>query len=122
MDITYLKNISDMSNASLKAENAKAAVNGAAGGESKEELYGAIKQFESYFVEQILEEMEDSAGFVHQGSAMGMSSLTDYFMGNMNQKLAEQLIEQSGGRFTDTLYAQMCRNYGLNPEETDGDS
>lgn len=114
MDASYLKNMSELSQTQNKMDSVKNGINAADAKASEEEMKGAIKQFESYFLEKVLKEMEDSAGFVKEGSAMGMSGLTDYFMGNMNQKLAEHLIEQSGGRFTDTLYAQMCRNYGIN--------
>lgn len=116
MDISYMKNLSELSNSEAKALSAQKKLDAVGSLEGEEELKGAIKQFESYFVEHILKEYEDSVGFVPKGSAMGMSSLTDYFMGNMNQMLAEKLIEQSGGRFTDTLYAQMCRNYGKNED------
>ncbi len=77
---------------------------------SKEEAVKAIKEFESYFVEQFLKKVEDE--FLDDESST--QKLTSYFMDNVNKELAEKLIETSGKRLTEQLYEQMCRNYNLN--------
>ncbi len=76
----------------------------------KEEAVKAIKEFESYFVEQFLKKVEDE--FMDEDNST--QKLTSYFMDSVNKELAGKLIETSGKRLTEELYEQMCRNYNLN--------
>ena len=34
-------------------------------------------------------------------------------MGQVGEKLADQIVDQVGNRMTQTLYEQMCRNYSI---------
>ena len=76
----------------------------------KEEAVKAIKEFESYFVEQFLKKVEEE--FIDEDNST--QKLTSYFMDSVNKELAGKLIETTGQRLTETLYEQMCRNYNLN--------
>ena len=44
------------------------------------------------------------------------AQLTDFFMGQVSEKLADQMVDQVGDRMTQTLYEQMCRNYNIKNE------
>lgn len=74
-----------------------------------EEAKEAIKEFEKYFVEQMLKQMEEE----FKDDKATFSQLTNMFMDQVNEKLADQLVDQSGSRLTQTLFEQMCRNYNI---------
>lgn len=111
------------------AQNAKnsasvGAVNGAISGigenSSEEEMKQAIKDFESYFVEQILKNVQES---LKDDEDSSNAQLTEYFMGQVNETLADKIVEQTGSRLTQTLYEQMCRNYNIpQAQETAADT
>lgn len=111
------------------AQNAKnsasaGAVNGAISGigenSSEEEMKQAIKDFESYFVEQILKNVQES---LKDDEDSSNAQLTEYFMGQVNETLADKIVEQTGSRLTQTLYEQMCRNYNIpQTQETAADT
>lgn len=77
-----------------------------------QELMDACKEFETYFVEQVLKEMEKMIP-EDEDSDSSMSRLTDYFKDEMIQELAKTTAEQSGGTLAQQLYEQMKRNYRL---------
>lgn len=95
-----------------------------------DELMSVCKDFESYFVEQMLKSMEkmskiesddddDSSLFSSMAgitgeSDSGMSTLSSYFGGEMLSQLADSITESNGGKglgLAQTLYEQMKRNY-----------
>ena len=83
---------------------------------SEEEMKQAIKDFESYFVEQILKNVRES---LKDDDDSSNAQLTDFFMEQVGQKIADQMVDQTGERLTQTLYEQMCRNYNIpQAEET----
>ena len=73
----------------------------------------AIKDFESYFVEQILKNVKES---LKDDENSSNAQLTDFFMEQVGEQLADQLVDQAGNRLTQTLYEQMCRNYNIKNE------
>lgn len=86
---------------------------------SEEEMKQAIKDFESYFVEQILKNVRES---LKDDDDSSNAQLTDFFMEQVGQKIADQMVDQTGERLTQTLYEQMCRNYNIpQAEETTAD-
>lgn len=106
---SYLTNQASAAKENNAANSVRNTVNNLGQNASEEEMKAAIKDFESYFVEQMLKNVEkefedDSATF---------SGLTNFFMGSVNEKLADQLVDGVGSRFTQTLYEQMCRNYNI---------
>ena len=77
---------------------------------SEEEMKQAIKDFESYFVEQILKNVRES---LKDDDDSSNAQLTDFFMEQVGQDIADQMVDQTGERLTQTLYEQMCRNYNI---------
>lgn len=95
-----------------------------------DELMNVCKDFESYFVEQMLKSMEkmskidsddddnsslfSSMAGITGTSDSGMSTLSSYFGGEMLSQLADSITESNGGKglgLAQTLYEQMKRNY-----------
>ena len=103
-----------------------------------DELMSVCKDFESYFVEQMLKSMDkmskiDSDDDVNRSlfssmagitgtSDSGMSTLSSYFGGEMLSQLADSITESNGGKglgLAQTLYEQMKRNYQTTQIDSD---
>ena len=105
---SYLTQTANNANSSAAASGVNSTIQGLDANSSEAEMKQAIKDFESYFVEQMLGGDEDSSN----------SQMTEYFMGRVNEQIADKIVDQVGDRLTQTLYEQMCRNYGV-PAGTD---
>lgn len=116
---SYLDNLTTQATTKNTADGVTSKVSGLSSQSTKEELEAAAKSFESYFVEQILKEMKESVDDVNQDSDASLSQYTDFYMDSTIQTLAEELVEEFGGNFTDSMVEQMARNYGINLEESD---
>ena len=81
-----------------------------------EELMDVCKQFESYFLEQMLKEMEKTIP-VNEERTGANATLVDYYKDMMIQNVASQSTEQNSLGLAQTLYEQMKRNYGLDAVE-----
>ncbi|MBE5890988.1 MAG: hypothetical protein E7282_08485 [Lachnospiraceae bacterium] len=119
MDISNLSN-SLYTNGSTEADQAKSSslnstVNSLSSDSSEEELLGAIKDFESYFMEKILKDVKET--FTSWGDDEDedstMSQMTDMYMDSVYEKLADQMLDEVGDTFTQQLYEQMKRNYNI---------
>lgn len=77
-----------------------------------EELMDVCKEFEAYFVEQVLKEVEKTIPKNEEEDA-SMSQLTDYFKEEMIQTLADEVCEQQELGLAQQMYEQMKRNYSL---------
>ena len=81
---------------------------------SAEELLNACKEFEAYFVEQVIKQMEKMIPESEESSTVG--KYMDYFGDTYTQKLAEHVTASNNGNglgIAQMLYEQMKRNYGL---------
>lgn len=79
---------------------------------SEEELMSVCKQFEAYFVEQVMKEVEKTIPKNEEEDA-STSQLKDYFKDEMIQNLSEQICEQQELGLAQQMYEQMKRNYNL---------
>ena len=103
-----------------------------------DELMSVCKDFESYFVEQMLKSMDkmskidsddddnrslfSSMAGITGTSDSGMSTLSSYFGGEMLSQLADSITESNGGKglgLAQTLYEQMKRNYQTTQIDSD---
>lgn len=87
---------------SLKTDYSKA---------SDDELMTVCKEFESYFLEQIMKEMWKTVST--EESSGSASMLKEYYQDEMIQNMAAQSTEQNSLGLAQMLYEQMKRNYGL---------
>lgn len=115
--ITSMLNQTASTNASANANTAKAdslknSVSGLSSNSTEEELMGVLKDFESYFVEQIIKKMKDTFTEEDEESSMA-SQYTDTFMDYAIEDMADILLEEVGGGMTQQLFEQMKRNYNI---------
>lgn len=90
-----------------------------------EELMGACKAFEAYFLEQVFKEMQKTVDIFSkdENKDQSTSNLVDFFKGNTLQELCKQSTETQGLGLAQMLYENMKRNYeipeaGAGPKET----
>lgn len=107
---SYLTQTADNASSSASAGKVNSTISGISENSDEEEMKQAIKDFESYFVEQILKNVQES---LKSDEDSTNSQLTDYFMGTVSEQLADKIVDQTGSRLTQTLYEQMCRNYNV---------
>ena len=90
----------------------KKSLNGVSSDTSADELMQVCKDFESYFVEEVIKEVKKNLLPDDEEDA-SLSTMTDYTMDFAVEKIADELIDQVGGNFTQSLYEQMKRNYNI---------
>ena len=95
-----------------------------------DELMEVCKDFESYFVEQMLKSMAKMSSVdgsnsdniyaslfgVTEDSDSGMNTLSSYFGDELMSGMADKVVENQSGRglgIAQTLYEQMKRNYSV---------
>ena len=78
---------------------------------SEEELKGVIKDFESYFVEQMIKEVKDT--FTSEDEDSTMSQYKDMYMDQAIELVADEVVDQVGENYTQQLYEQMKRNLDM---------
>lgn len=79
---------------------------------TEEELLQACKDFESYFVEEILKEVKENLTDDEEEDS-SISTLTDFHMDSVIELMADELVDEVGMNFTQQLYEQMKRNYNI---------
>lgn len=81
---------------------------------TEEELKSTLKDFESYFVEQVLKEVKKTfTEFNGESGDNGMNQYRDLYMDKCIEMVADDITEDVGKNLTQQLYEQMKRNYNL---------
>lgn len=117
MDVSGISSMLNQTTATNNAVTSKAdslqnSVHGLSSNSTEEELMEVLKDFESYFMEQIIKEMKDT--FTHEDEESSMASqYTDTFMDYAIEEVADILLEEVGGSMTQQLFEQMKRNYNI---------
>ncbi|HBE07928.1 MAG TPA: hypothetical protein DCY73_02515 [Lachnospiraceae bacterium] len=126
---SYLNQIAEDKNAQAKASSATGALSGLSSSSSREDVTAAAKSFEAYFVEQVIKQQKKILdAFKDEDSSKDStaSQYTDLHMDTMYQSMAEKIVDQYGGDFTNTMVDQIMRNYGIldssSTKATDKDS
>ena len=99
------------------AQNASASrlndtISGDLSSASDEELMDVCKDFEAYFVEQVMKEMKKMIP-EDDNKDQSMGQLKDYFEDQMMQEYADKIVDQGDFGIAQKLYEQMKRNYNL---------
>lgn len=94
-----------------KADSLKNSVAGLSSNSTEEELMEVLKDFESYFIEQMIKEMKET--FTEDDESSVASQYTDTFMDYAIEDVADMLLEEVGGSMTQQLFEQMKRNYNI---------
>ncbi len=106
---------SNTSNASSSLQNSLGNISSDS---SEAELKGIIKDFESYFVEQVIKEVKDSLTMEDKDKHdQTMNQYKDFFMDTAIENMADKLVDEVGENFTQQLYEQMRRNYNIGETE-----
>ena len=125
--LTSMLNQTGMTNATTGANTAKAnsiknTANGLSSNSTDEELMEVLKDFESYFIEQMIKQMKETFTDDDKESSMA-SQYTDTFMDYAIEDIADMLLEEVGGNMTQQLFEQMKRNYNIpTVEEVDAET
>lgn len=98
--------------AASKADGLTNSVNGLSSSSTEEELMEVLKDFESYFVEQMIKQMKETFTDEDEESSMA-SQYTDTFMDYAIQDMADIILDEAGGSMTQQLFEQMKRNYNI---------
>lgn len=112
MDLTsinsnYYSNITDAASQSLSATDKKDYSNS-----TDKELMDVCKQFEAYFIEQVLKEAEKTIPKSDEHD-QSTENLVSFFKDNVIQEYAKIMQENQGGTgLAQTMFEQMKRNYG----------
>lgn len=80
---------------------------------TEDELMDVCKDFEAYFVEQMLKSMQKMIPESSEDKSASTKQLQDYYKDEMMKSLAESSTENGGLGLAQTLYEQMKRNYNL---------
>ena len=94
------------------AENAKAK-GGQADEEINQELMGACKQFEAYFLEQVFKEMQKSVEALKTDESGSNKQLVDFFKDQTLQDLTKTSTETQGLGLAQMLYENMKHTAGM---------
>lgn len=78
-----------------------------------DELMQVCKDFESYFVEEIIKEVKKNLLPEDDDKDASLSTMTDYMMDFAVEKIADEVVDEVGSSFTQSLYEQMKRNYNI---------
>ena len=95
-----------------KTDSLKNSVHGLSSNSSDEELMEVLKDFESYFVEQMIKQMKETFTDDDKESSVA-SQYTDTFMDYAIEDIADILLDEVGGSMTQQLFEQMKRNYNI---------
>lgn len=98
--------------ANSKANALQGTLNGDLSSASDDELMDVCKEFEAYFMEQVLKEMQETIPKNEEEDA-SMSQMKEYFEDELVQGYATQICDQQDLGIAQQMYEQMKRNYGL---------
>lgn len=99
--------------AKYEADSLKKSLNKISSDTSEEELMQVCKDFESYFVEEIIKEVKKNMLPEDEDKDTSLSTMTDYTMDFAIEEIADQVVDEVGNSFTQSLYEQMKRNYNI---------
>lgn len=115
-----LSSLSSLSYSTAQTQAGSAAANSLSSAASKlssesseDELKSVLKDFESYFVEQMLKEAKKSLTLEDEDGDSTMSQYKDMYMDQAIELVADQLVDDMGASVTQQLYEQMKRNYNI---------
>ena len=81
---------------------------------SDDELWAACKGFESYFLEQIFNEMQKSVDALKpEKSDNSTSTLVDFFKDQTLQDVCATSVDKQSNGFAQMLYENLKRNYDI---------
>lgn len=95
------------------ADKVQSSLSSVSSSTSDDELMQVCKDFQSYFIEEVIKEIKENMTEEDEDTDSSVATLTDYHMDSVIELISDQVLDQSGTSFTQQLYEQMKRNYGL---------
>ncbi len=96
----------------VAADATTKSIGGISSTSSREEIEGAVKDFETFLMEKVIKEVKKSfVGDEDKDDTVGMYK--DLYMDKAITEMASQLVDQIGGDVTDDFVEQIMRNYGI---------
>ena len=115
--IGSMLNQSENAEATQRTDSLKNSVSGLSSTSTEEELKEVLKDFESYFIEQMIKQMKET--FTHEDEEKSsMSQYSDMFMDTAIEEIADIMLEEVGDGITQQLFEQMKRNYNIPTADT----
>ena len=114
--IDGISSMVDMTKNNTAANSASAlqkAASGLSSETTEEELLEVCKDFTSYFVEEVSKEVKENMTMQDEEEDSSLKTLTDFHMDSTIELIADGVVDQVGGSFTQQLFEQMKRNYGM---------
>lgn len=111
----YMNQLSDVYNSAGNASASKLEekLSGNFESATDEELMDVCKQFEAYFMEQVIKGMEKMIPKNDEDESSSMSKTVDYFKETMIQQIASDSTNTQGLGLAQTLYESMKRQYNI---------
>ena len=97
----------------FNADKVQNSLNKVSSSAKEDELLQVCKDFQSYFIEEVIKEIKNNMTEEDEGADSSVATLTDYHMDSVIEMVSDQVLDQSGNSFTQQLYEQMKRNYGI---------
>lgn len=88
-------------------------LNGISSDASEDKLKQVCNDFASYFVEEIIKEIKENLTLEEDKKDNSLATMTDFHMDSAVQLVADEVVDEVGQSFTQQLYEQMKRNYGI---------
>ena len=85
-----------------KIDTLKGSANNISADPTEAELMEVLKDFESYFIEQMIKKMKDT--FTNDEESSVASQYTDTFMDYAIEEVADKLLDEIGGNMTQQLF------------------
>lgn len=112
-DINSMLNQGTTTNTTQKTDSLKNSVSGLSSSSTEEELKEVLRDFESYFLEEIIKKMKETFSHEEEDESSTMSQYSDMFMDTAIEEIADIMLDEIGGGMTQQLYEQMKRNYNI---------
>ena len=112
IDMTAMLNNSIDTN-HYNADKIKNSVNSVSKETSDDELMQVCKDFESYFIEEVIKEIKNNMTEDEEDEDSSLATLTDFHMDSVIEEISDKVLDQSGMNLTQQLYEQVKRNYGI---------
>ena len=111
--ITSMLNQGTTTNTTQKTDSLKNSVGSLSSNSTEDELKAVLKDFESYFLEEVIKQVKETFSHEDEEESSTISQYSDMFMDTAIEQIADVLLDEIGGGMTQQLYEQMKRNYNI---------
>lgn len=112
-DMTSMLNQNTTTNTTQKTDTLKNSVSGLSSDSTEEELKEVLRDFESYFFEEMIKKVKETFSHEDEEDSSTISQYSDMFMDTAIEEIADIMLDEIGDSMTQQLYEQMKRNYNI---------